>query len=137
MANPAILTEHVRSRLARQISAQFAMDGTIPVLTLSGEWEARLAEHMAGEGEAAQLSLPPTQLAALVGDLVAAFEAQTRQGEAPVLLVLPGWRQTLRAIAERVRPQTVVLSQNEVHPRFRIRVLGAVGGAVQPAALAA
>ncbi len=126
--NPAILTEHVRSRLARQISAQFAVDGTIPVITLSGSWEAKLAEVTSGEGDGAQMALAPTDLALLVGDLAAAFDAQTRAGEAPVLLVAPQWRQMLRAVAERVRPQTVVLSQNEVHPRFRIRVLGQIGG---------
>jgi flagellar biosynthesis protein FlhA len=35
-------------------------------------------------------------------------------------------RPFVRTVVERVRPQTMVLSQNEIHPQIRLRNLGAV-----------
>jgi flagellar biosynthesis protein FlhA len=43
-----------------------------------------------------------------------------------VLLTSPAVRPYVRSIVERFRPVTVVLSQNEIHPRARIRTLGQV-----------
>jgi flagellar biosynthesis protein FlhA len=47
-------------------------------------------------------------------------------GEQPVLLTGPQIRPYVRSIIERFRGQTVVMSQNEVHPRARLRTLGSV-----------
>ena len=54
------------------------------------------------------------------------FENAAQMGELPVLITSPGIRPHVRAIIERFRPQTVVMSQNEVHPRIRLRTIGAV-----------
>ncbi|HRQ60343.1 MAG TPA: hypothetical protein PLO23_02325, partial [Alphaproteobacteria bacterium] len=35
-------------------------------------------------------------------------------------------RPYVRSVVERFRPQTVVLSQNEIHPKAKIRTLGQV-----------
>ena len=48
------------------------------------------------------------------------------RGELPVLLTSPGIRPFVRSVVERVRPATVVLSQNEIHPKTRIRTLGQI-----------
>jgi hypothetical protein len=47
-------------------------------------------------------------------------------GDSPVLLTSPGVRPYVRSIIERFRGQTVVMSQNEVHPRARLRTIGTV-----------
>jgi flagellar biosynthesis protein FlhA len=44
----------------------------------------------------------------------------------PVLLTSPTIRPYVRSVIERFRPQTVVMSQNEIHPRARIRTMGQV-----------
>jgi flagellar biosynthesis protein FlhA len=44
----------------------------------------------------------------------------------PVLITSPGIRPHVRSIIERFRPQTVVMSQNEVHPRIRLKTIGSV-----------
>jgi len=41
-------------------------------------------------------------------------------------LVSPTIRPYLRSIIERVRPSTVVLSQNEIHIKAKIRALGQI-----------
>ena len=47
-------------------------------------------------------------------------------GENPVLLTSPLIRPYVRSIIERFRGQTVVMSQNEIHPKARLRTLGQV-----------
>ena len=48
-------------------------------------------------------------------------------GEIPCILTNPAIRPFVRSIVERVRPATIVLSQNEIHTRARIRAIGTVG----------
>ena len=47
-------------------------------------------------------------------------------GDVPVLLTSPQVRPFVRSIIERFRPQTVVMSQNEIHATIRLRTLGQV-----------
>lgn len=48
------------------------------------------------------------------------------RGQLPVLVTTPSIRPYVRSIVERFRPSTVVLSQNEIHAKARIRTLGQV-----------
>ncbi len=122
-----LITEHCRSRLARQISNMTAgPDGVIPIVTLSGEWEQAFAESLSGQGEEKQLSMPPTQIQKFIVRVRQVFEEQASRGEMPVLLTSPGIRPYVRSIIERFRPSTVVISQNEIHPRAKIRTLGQI-----------
>ena len=122
-----LITEHCRSRLARQISNMTAgADGVIPIVTLSGEWEQAFAESLSGQGEEKQLSMPPTQIQKFIVRVRQVFEEQASRGEMPVLLTSPGIRPYVRSIIERFRPSTVVISQNEIHPRAKIRTLGQI-----------
>ncbi len=122
-----LITEHVRSRLSRQISNAVAgPDGIIPLVTLSGEWEQHFAESLSGQGEEKQLSMPPSQIQKFILRVRQVFEDQAARGESPVLLTSPGIRPYVRSIIERFRPTTVVISQNEIHPRAKIRTVGQV-----------
>ncbi|PZQ44358.1 MAG: flagellar biosynthesis protein FlhA, partial [Micavibrio aeruginosavorus] len=47
-------------------------------------------------------------------------------GETPVLLTSPSIRPFVRSVIERFRPSTIVMSQNEIHPKSKIRTLGQV-----------
>ena len=121
------ITEHVRARLARQIcAANQAPDGTLPLLTLSPQWERDFAEAMVGDGESRHLAMAPSKLQQFIGAVQNAFERAAQQGELPVLITSPAIRPHVRSIIERFRPQTVVMSQNEVHPRMRLKTVGSV-----------
>ncbi len=121
------ITEHVRARLARQISnAQINEQGFIPMLTLSPQWEQAFAESIGGEGEDRQLSMAPTKLQEFIRVVRSGFEQHAMTGETPVLLTSPGIRPYVRSIVERFRPTTVVMSQNEVHPKVQIKTLGQI-----------
>ena len=127
-ANLAQVTEQVRARLARQICVANASDGAIPVVTLSPEWDAAFSEAIVGEGDHRQLAMAPSRLQEFIGALRSTWDRLAQAGEIPCLLVSPSLRPFVRSIIERVRPATVVLSQNEIHARARIRSLGTVGG---------
>ena len=121
------IAEHVRSRLARQLcAANLGQDGNLPLLTLGPQWERDFAEAMVGEGDNRHLAMAPSRLQQFIGAIQQAFERAAQQGEMPVLITSPGIRPHVRAIIERFRPQTVVMSQNEVHPRIRLKTVGSV-----------
>ena len=125
--NITMITEHVRARLARQISSMNTNDtGVITMLTLTPEWEQAFAESIVGTGEDKQLSLPPSRLQEFIGALRNAFEQQAMVGETPVLLTSPTIRPFVRSIIERFRPMTTVMSQNEVYAKASIKTLGQV-----------
>ncbi len=125
--NIVMITEHARTRLARQISYENAdQDGVIPLISLSPEWEQAFIDSLVGGGEEKQLAMPPSQLQEFIGLVRMTFEDQAHAGELPVLLTSPMIRPYVRSIIERFRPATVVMSQNEVHPKVKIRTLGQI-----------
>ncbi len=122
-----ILVEHVRTRLARQLCWQHkADDGALPIVTLSPEWEQAFAESLVGQGEDKQLAMAPSRLQDFIRAVRDVFERAAMSGETAVLLTGPQVRPYVRSIIERFRGQTVVMSQNEIHPRARLRTLGQV-----------
>ncbi len=125
--NVTAITEHVRARLARQISSDQANpEGFIPMITLSAQWEQAFAEAIVGEGEDRQLSMAPTRLQEFINVVRQTFERHAMMGESPVLLTSPPVRPFVRSIVERFRPSTVVLSQNEIHAKAKIKTLGQI-----------
>jgi flagellar biosynthesis protein FlhA len=125
--NVSVITEHVRARLARQISdAHTNESGFIPLLTLSPQWEQAFAEAIVGQGEDKHLSMPPSRLQEFITSVRQIFERHAMSGETPVLLTGPAIRPYVRSIIERFRPMTVIMSQNEIHPKARIRTLGQI-----------
>jgi flagellar biosynthesis protein FlhA len=121
------ITEHVRARLARQISDAVAdHEGVIQILSLSPEWEQAFGESIRGEGEERQLAMAPTRLQQFIAAVRQTFERHAMRGEMPVLLTSPPIRPFVRSIIERFRPVTTVISQNEIHPRARIKTLGQI-----------
>ena len=121
------ITEHVRARLARQLSDDVVNEqGFIPLVTLSPEWEQSFAEAIVGQGDDRQLSMAPSKLQQFITAVRTVFERHAMQGETPVLLVSPGIRPFVRSVIERFRPITIVMSQNEIHPKAKIKTLGQV-----------
>ncbi|MBL8705459.1 MAG: flagellar biosynthesis protein FlhA [Rhodospirillales bacterium] len=125
--NVGTITEHVRARLARQISeANVGRQGYIPLVTLTPEWEQAFAESITGQGDDRQLSMAPSRLQKFITTVRQVFERQAMLGEIPVLLTSPMIRPYVRSIIERFRPTTVVMSQNEIHPKAKIKTMAQV-----------
>ncbi len=123
----SIMTEHVRARLARQICDQNANgQGMLPLVTLSPSWEQAFVESLVGDGEERQLAMPPSQLQDFISSVRSGYEKLSRTGENPVLLTSPGIRPYVRSVIERFRPHTMVMSQNEIHAKVKIKTLGQI-----------
>jgi flagellar biosynthesis protein FlhA len=125
--NPVMLTEHVRSRLARQICAQHTSpSGQLPIIALTAKWEQAFADSIVGQGDDRHLAMQPSVLSEFIGLVREKFEAAAREGEAPVLVTSAGIRSFVRSIVERFRAQTPVMSQSEIHPRARLKSVDSI-----------
>ncbi len=125
--NPQLIAEHVRTRLSRQICAQFTTSsGYLPLVALSAQWEQAFAESIIGQGDERQLTMQPSKLSEFIMLVRERFEAAAREGEAPVLVTSAAIRPFVRGIVERFRAQTPVMSQAEIHPRARLKTVGSI-----------
>ena len=121
------LTEHVRIRLAKQIcSTNTNESGYIPILVLSVNWEQTIAEHIVGEGDNKQIVLPPSKLHEFVADVNREYEKYASIGETPIILTSALVRPFVRKIIERVKPTVVIMSQNEIHSKAKIKTLAQI-----------
>lgn len=121
------ITEHVRSRLGRQLCfAHVDETGQLPVITMSPNWESTFANALVGQGGDRQLALEPSRLHAFANEVRQAFDAAAQQGMTPVLLTSAGIRPFVQSLIDRFRPKTPVMSQNEIHPKARLKAAGSV-----------
>ena len=122
--NLSSISEHVRARLSRQISDSNTNEfGYIPIVTLSPEWEQAFAESLVGDGEEKHLAMPPSRLQQFISTVRQVYDRQASVGQSPILLTSPGIRSSVRSVIERFRPSTIVLSQNEIYPKAKIKTL--------------
>ncbi len=125
--NVMMITEHVRSRLSRQIcESNINSHGHVPLVTLSPKWEQAFAEALIGEREERQLAMAPSALQDFILAVRQVFDKFAQSGETPVMLTSPLIRPYVRSVVERFRPSTSVMSQNEIHPKAKIKTVGQI-----------
>jgi flagellar biosynthesis protein FlhA len=125
--NPGMLAEHVRTRLSRQLCAQYTTAaGHLPIIALTAKWEQNFAESIVGQGDDRSLAIQPSRLTEFITLIRERFEDAAKEGEAPVLVTSANIRPFVRGIVERFRAQTAVLSQSEIHPRARLKTVGSI-----------
>lgn len=123
----SLITEHVRARLSRQItSAHSNEDGVLPVIALSPDWEALITQSLVGDRENRSLALQPSKLQEFTGRIRDVYDQVALNGDSPVLLINSSARSSVRSIIERFRPSIVVMSQNEVYPRAKIKTVARI-----------
>ncbi len=126
--NLMAMTEAVRVQLSRQICHYNTnKEGFIPIIAMSPEWERTFIESLVDDGTGnKQLSMPPSRLQEFVAKIKKAFDDQAIKGYIPVLLTNSYTRPYIRSVIERFRPATVVMSQNEIHYKAKIRTLDSI-----------
>ncbi|MEO1251222.1 MAG: flagellar biosynthesis protein FlhA [Pseudomonadota bacterium] len=123
----AQIVEHVRMRLARQICGALKGAGeAAPIITLSPAWEDAFAEALIGERETRQLAMAPSKIQEFAAEALSKLETAAQEGYSAAIVTSAAARPFVRSVIERVRPQTRVLSQNEIHPHTRLRNLGVI-----------
>jgi flagellar biosynthesis protein FlhA len=120
-----LLSEHTRSKLARHISySHLNAKQELEAVTLSPAFEQAFNESLVGQGEEKQLAMAPSKLQDFITKGRDKLDNLSIKGHNPVLLVSPAIRPYVRAIVERFRPQTFVMSQNEIYPKIKVTSVG-------------
>lgn len=125
--SPREIVENVRTRLARQLCAQYlGPDNLLPVMTLSPSWESAFAEAIVGQGDDRHLAMAPSKVGEFMSALRERFDTAGRDGITPVLVTSGYVRPFVRSVVERLRRDTPVFSQHEISPRVRLKPYGSL-----------
>jgi flagellar biosynthesis protein FlhA len=126
--DPDLLTEYVRQNMARTITRQYQTpDGTLPLVSISQEWEDKLANAIQTTPQGTYLGLDPEMAQTIIQNVEGQMERFTVLNYQPILLCSPLIRPHVKKLTERFIPNLVVLSHNEVSHDVRIESLGLVG----------
>jgi flagellar biosynthesis protein FlhA len=120
-----VLTEYVRHALSRSISNDLAVNGVIPVLTLSKPVEEAIQKAVQHKDRGSYLAIDPTiaqKILDSIGKAIPLFDSGSR----PTILSAPQIRPYVRNLTERYYPALTVLSHNEITPSLKVRSLGTV-----------
>ncbi|MGL1931436.1 MAG: flagellar biosynthesis protein FlhA [Desulfotalea sp.] len=123
--DPLILTEYVRHSMARAISADLAIEGTIPVITISKPAEDAIQNAVQIKETGSYLALDPV-IAQRILDSISQAIPMFEGGHRPVLLVPPQLRPHVYSLTERYFPALTVLSHNEISQNLNVQSLGTV-----------
>ena len=121
-----LLTEYARASLARQISQQHALNGTLYAITVTPSTEEELAGAIQQTESGSTIALAPWQLQRLIGVIGAEVERVAGRGREPVILCSSRIRLPLRRLLERRLPNVTVLSFAEVTAQTTVEALGSI-----------
>lgn len=125
--DPDILTEYVRQALSRQITNQYkTVNGPLQVITLSPSVEKLIVDNIQGSEHGAYLVLDPRVSQQVYQKLSEQVQKLTMMGHSPILLTSPNIRMHVRRLIERVLPDVVVLSFNELDTTVDVQSGGVV-----------
>lgn len=122
-----VLTEYVRSRLAREICATHQLpDGALAVMTLDPEVEETIQRSIHRGERTSYAVLPPDVTLRLKEGLDAEVSKAANLGYQPILLASPRVRTYLKKLVDPFFPSLVVLSHSEITPGIKLRSIGTV-----------
>jgi flagellar biosynthesis protein FlhA len=125
------LTEKVRAALSRHISAEYAENGLLSVITVDPRLEALLSEAVR-RGEDAYALLDPNTVSRVYASLTRQISVAQNAGLQPIVLCSPSVRLALKRLTERAAPQLVVLSYSEIAPGLRVESIGQISTTEEP-----
>lgn len=126
----AALTEYVRQGLARQITNEYVQEGILKVFTIDPVIEQKLADSVVQSASIHQ-ALSPQEATVLFDNLNKIVEELLVNGISPVLICSPIIRTSFKLLVERVSPQLVVISYNEVMMDIQIDNVAVLSATVE------
>ncbi|MEK6577790.1 MAG: flagellar biosynthesis protein FlhA, partial [Bdellovibrionota bacterium] len=125
--DPQLLTEHVRTSLARNITKKLAgADGQIQLLTLDRNIEEAIAGGIIQTDQGQQLSLDPEFVRGFIAELNQKALELANHSAQPIVLCSPLIRHHLKTLVDRFIPNMIVLSHNEITPNVSVKAFGTV-----------
>lgn len=121
------LTEAVRKRMARGITAKYIDDGnTVQVITLSANIEEEIIQSLIQTEQGIQLAMDPIRMQRIVLNIADMIESHPEIASQPILLTSPTVRRHVFRIVHKFIPQMVVLSHNEISSQAKVSSVGVV-----------
>jgi flagellar biosynthesis protein FlhA len=120
------LTEKVRQALARQIYYQYAVDGTLQVMTLDPAIEQKIIESKCETSTGIVSALDPSTHKAWIKAVDKAIEVVTKQKITPVILCSEAARFLVKNSTDREFPQLAVLSVLEIALDIKVESIGVI-----------
>ncbi|PKN09619.1 MAG: flagellar biosynthesis protein FlhA [Deltaproteobacteria bacterium HGW-Deltaproteobacteria-8] len=122
-----MLTEYVRARMGRTIVKNYmASDGSLPIMTLSGEIDELLTTSVRSSDQGGYLALEPGKAQQVIKAISTAQDNTAGTDGQPVLLTAPQIRPHLAQLLLRFLPTMPVVSQAEIPADIRIHSLATV-----------
>ncbi|GIU85824.1 MAG: flagellar biosynthesis protein FlhA [Acidimicrobiia bacterium] len=128
------IAEAVRTALGPAISASYARDGRLPVLTLEPVIEHSLAESLRTSEHGSYLALEPGVAEALALAIAREAEAAEMKGVEPVFVCAAQLRPAMRRLLRAAAPRLPVLAYTELGSQLELETIGVVNLG-QPAAV--
>jgi flagellar biosynthesis protein FlhA len=121
------LTEFVRQALYRTITkTNLSPDNAIHAITLDPLLEQSMVESVQRSDRGTFLALDPRILQPMFASLSKEIENMSRQGYQPLVLCSPAVRKHFKKLVEKLLPNLIVLSYNELDPKTEIQPAGTV-----------
>lgn len=122
-----LLGEYARQALSAQITKQYAQDGQgLKVITVAGEVEQMISDHIQQTEHGSYLSLDPDSQQRIIRSVTEKIENISLQEETPIILCSPTIRMYMKQLLDRFFPHVVVLSYNELEPNLDVKSVGVV-----------
>ncbi|MDX8046954.1 flagellar biosynthesis protein FlhA [Gracilibacillus sp. S3-1-1] len=122
-----LLTEYVRQSLSVQITNDLLQGNQqLKVITVSGEVEKLVAEHVQQTEHGSYLAMDPDTQQRVIQSVGENVENMSLREETPIILCSPTIRMYFKQLLDRFYPTVVVLSYNELEPTAEIQSIGVV-----------
>jgi flagellar biosynthesis protein FlhA len=124
--DPEILVAACRQALGPAISAAYAINGTLPVITLEPMLEHSLLEAVKIRDGVTFLALDPQRAEQITREIARKAKEAEEGGDSPVLLCPAPMRAALRRLIKTPAPRLPVLSYTELGTQLRLETKGIV-----------
>jgi flagellar biosynthesis protein FlhA len=124
--DPDGLVEASRAVLGGAISAAYAIDGRLPVITFDPLLEQSLLENLRGGDSGTFLAIDPQLAETVALQVQSTAERAEQRGEQPVLVCAQPLRPAVRKLVKQVAPSLPVLSYGELGSSLRLVTIGVV-----------
>lgn len=122
-----MLTEYVRQGLARQIVKQFTNGtSTLHVITLDPQVEQIIRDSIQQTEHGSYIALDPENAQVIMNKLNSVVGNIVQMGYQPIIVCAPIVRIYFKRITERMLPNLIVLSYNELDTSIEVQSIGMV-----------
>ncbi|MGM9571172.1 MAG: flagellar biosynthesis protein FlhA, partial [bacterium] len=122
-----VLTEYVRQSLARYISKHYQTDeNSIAVITLDPKLEQLIAGAIQTSEYGSYVAIEPSVGQKIFNKLAEETQKVASLGYQPIVLTSPNIRMHFKRLTERVAPNLIVLSYNELDSSIKVQSVGMV-----------